>query len=220
MLHALRAEFTYALPVLLGGLGIATGVIIILSVVFFAVGEDGPPSHTAAGMRGMFLILAPMIVGFIVQAYRSEERRARLLLAGPFTPRQLVGVDVLLPVILFGIGILAAGLVLGVEYLVTGIFEPEGLHTAGFVGGQMFTYVQIAHLPREATAARRQRRPRAAAAAWAGFVVALLLLGALYLVLAQGMLGWPHMILGHLTIAVTAMVASMALYEGRTDFTR
>jgi len=81
--HALRAELAYSRPFLLGGLGIAAGVVVILSVVFLAVGDDGPPSHSAAGIRGMFLIMAPMIVGFIAQTFRSEERRARLLLSGP-----------------------------------------------------------------------------------------------------------------------------------------
>ena len=54
----------------------------------------------------------------------------------------------------------------------------------------------------------------------AGFVVAALLLAALHLAQAQGFLTWIHVILGHLIVAVAAMVASVALYAGRTDFTR
>ena len=220
MWHALRAELAYSRPWLLGGLGLAAGVVIIVSVVFLAVGDDGPPSHAAAGIRGMFLIMAPMVVGFIAQAYRSEERRARLLLAGPLTPRQIAGAAVLLPVILFGIGVLGAGLVIGAGSLVTGKLELETLNIVGFVGGQMFAYVQMGLLAQEATAARGQRRLRAAAAGWAGFVLAVLLLAALYLALAQEFLSWIHLILGHLIVAVAAMVASVALYAGRNDFTR
>ena len=66
MWHALRAELAYSRSWLFGGLGLAIGVVIIVSLVFFAVGGDGPPSHAAAGIRGMFMIMAPMIVGFIV----------------------------------------------------------------------------------------------------------------------------------------------------------
>jgi hypothetical protein len=218
MWHALRAELAYLRPWLLGGLGIASGVAILVSVVLPAVGDDGLPSHKAAGLRGMFLIMAPMVVSFIVQAYRSKERRPRLLLAGPLTPRQIAAATVLLPVILFGIGVLAAGLMIGADFLVTGKLELESLNTVGFVGGQLFVYVQLGLLAQEATAARGQRRLRGAAAGWAGFVVAVLLLQ--YLALAQEFLTWIHLILGNLIVAVTAMVASVALYAGRTDFTR
>jgi hypothetical protein len=225
MWHALRAELAYFRPWLLGGLGIAAGVVIIVSVVFFAVGEEGPPSHAAAGIRGMFLIMAPMIVGFIAQTFRSEERRARLLLAGPLTPRQLAGVMVLLPVVLFGIAVLAAGLVIGAGSLVTGKLELESLNIVGYVGGMMFMMMMMGLLAQEATAARRQRRLRAAAAGWAGFVVAVLLfaalsVAALYLAAPQGFVTWTHLNLGNLIVAVTAMVAFAALYAGRTDFTR
>jgi len=219
---ALRTELAYFRPWLLGGLGLGAGVTMIVTVVFLAAGKDGPPSHAAAGIRGMFLMMAPMIVGFIVQTYRSEERRARLLLAGPLTPRQLAGVTVLLPAVLFGIGVLAAALVMGAGYLVTGKLELESLHIVGYVGGLMLMGLMIGLLAQEATAAHRQRRLRAAAAGWAGFVVAVLFLAALSVAafLLQGPLTWISLHLGNLIVAVTAMAASVALYAGRTDFTR
>jgi hypothetical protein len=211
MLHALRAELAYFRPWLLGGMGLAAGVVIIVSVVFFAVGDDGPPSHAAAGIRGMFLIMAPMIVGFIIQTLRSEERRTRLLLAGPLTPRQLAGVMVLLPVILFAIGVLAAALVISADALVTGKLAPESLHIVGYVGGMLFMGTMIGLLVQEATAAHRQRRLLAAAAGWASFVVAMLFLAALTA---------PSLHLGNLIVALATMVATVAMYTGRTDFTR
>lgn len=102
MWQAIRAELAYFRPWLIGGYGIAAGVIVIVSLVFYAVGEDGPPAHSAAGIRGMFVIMAPLILGFVIQALRLEERRTRLLLAGPLTPRQLAGINALLPLILLG----------------------------------------------------------------------------------------------------------------------
>ncbi len=219
MWHALRAELAYCRPWLFGGLGIAAGVIVLISVVFHFAGE-GPAPHAAAGLRGMFLIMAPMIVAFIVQGYRTEERRARLLLAGPLTPRQLAAVMVLLPVVLFGIGVPGAALVIGAELLITGSLELETLNMVGFVGGQFFTYAQLAFLVQEAVAAHGQRRRRAAVAGWVGFVVAVLLLAPLYLVLAREIVTWAHLLLGHLVVALAAMAASVELYAGRTDFTR
>jgi len=222
MWNALRTEIAYNRPWLLGGLGLAVGVVIIVSVVFFAVGEEGPPSHAAAGIRGMFLFMAPLIVGFIIQTYRSEERRARLLLAGPLTPRQLAGVNVLLPIFLFGIGVLASGLMLGIEFLVTGNLALESLHIVGYVGGLIFMGLMIGLVAIEATAAHRQRRLRAATAGWAGLVVGVLLLAALTsaVVFIQGPWSWPVLHLGNLIVAVTAMVITVRLYSGRTDFTR
>jgi hypothetical protein len=222
MWHALRAELAYSRPYLLGGLGLAVGVVVIVSLVFFAVGDDGPPSHAAAGIRGMFLMMAPVVVGFIVQAYRSEERRARLLLAGPLTPRQLAGVTVLLPVVLLGIGILGAGLVIGAGVVVSGKFDPESVHIVGYVGGMIFMMQMMGLLGQEATAAYRQRRVRVAVAGWTGFALAVLLLTALTatVIVFQGPLTWPSLHLGNLIVAVIAMVTTVVLYAGRTDFTR
>ena len=223
MWHALRAELDYSRPFLLGGLALGVGVVIIVSVVFVAVGDEGPPVRVAAGLRAMFLIMAPMIVGFIAQTYRSEERRARLLLSGPITPRQIAGAMVLLPVVLLGIGVVAAALMVGLDSLFGGRFEIGRLNIAAFVGGQIFAYVQMGILAQEATAARSQQRSRATAAGWTVFVIAVLLLATLYLASARGSLGsttWPVMILGHLMVAAIVMVASVQLYAGRTDFTR
>ena len=103
-MRALKTELEYFIPWLLGGLGIALFVVVLLSVLIrmFEEGE-GPPSFVIA----IFPIIAGMVVAFIAQGYRVEERRARLLLAGPLTPRQLAAVTVLLPVCFTGAGTLA-----------------------------------------------------------------------------------------------------------------
>lgn len=220
MWRALRADLAYFWPWLLGSLGIAAGVVVIISVVFWAVGNDGPPPHAAAGIRGMFLVMAPMVVGFVIQSLRTEERRARLLLAGPLTPRDIAGAMVLLPVGLLAVGVAAAALVMGAGALVTGRLDPESLNIAGFVGAQLFVYTQLGLLVQEAVAARSQRRGRATVAAWIGFAVAVVLLASLYLVQARQLATWNQIILGQLAVAALAMVGTLALYSGRTDFTR
>ncbi len=220
MWHALKAELSYSRPWLLGGLGIAAGVVILITFIFLAIPDGGPDRHVVAGLRAMFLVMPPIIVSYIVQGCRSEERRARLLLAGTLTPRQIAGSMVLLPVLLFGIGILGAALVLGAEYLITGPLPAEALNLAGSVGFQMFTYGMLALLIQETVAAHRQQRRRAVAACWVGFVLAALFLGALHVTLARELLVWGHVFLGHLVVAVAAMAATVVLYAGRTDFTR
>lgn len=220
MWQALRAELAYSRPYIFGGLGLGVGVVVIVSVVFAVVGEEGPPAPAAAAIRGLFLIMAPLIVAFIAQSFRSEERRTRLLLAASLTPQQIAFGAVLLPVVLFGIGALAAGLMLGVGYLLAGDLDIETTHIVGFVGGQLFAYTQIGLLVQEAAAARGQRRSRDSAVGWTVFVVAIVLLAILYLTLAQESLTWSHVGVGHLIVAGMAMVATVTLFQSRTDFTR
>lgn len=221
MWRALRIELSYSRWWLLGGLGLAVGVAGIVSLIFFAVGAQGPPHHAAAGIRGMFLMMAPLIVGFVILTYRNEERRARLLMAGPITPRQLAGAAVLLPIVLFGIGLVAAALTLGVDSLVTGRLEVESMHIVGYVGGLILMMQLMGLVAQESIAAHRQQRLRAAVTGWGGFVVAVLLLAALTAAgaVAQGPMTWPMLHLGNLVVAVLAGVGALALYSHRTDFT-
>ena len=128
----------------------------------------------------------------------------------------------LLPIFLFGMGVLASALMLGVEYLATGKLALESLHLVGYVGGMIFMGLMIGLLAQEATAAHRQQRHRSAVAGWAGLVVGVLLLAALTsaVVFIQGPWSWPILHLGNLIVAVTAMMITVLLYAGRTDFTR
>jgi hypothetical protein len=212
MWHALRAELAYFRPWLLGGLGIAAGVAVLMTVLMHLPTVD---SDAPSFLPAMFFIIAGMVVAFIAQSYRWEERRARLLMAGPLTPRQLAGVTVLLPACLVGLGVLAGGLWVGVTSLITGSLEPATLPTLGGFAGQFYTYAQMGPLAQEATAARRQRRGRAAIAGWAVFVGAIPFLAVSWFYFAS-----IHGHLGQLIAAATVMVASTVLYEGRTDFTR
>jgi len=212
MWHALRAELVYFRPWLLGGLGIAAGVgALLMGIIWFVPDADGTPSF----LPEMFLIIAGMVVSFIAQSYRWEERRARLLLAGPLTPRQLAGVTVLLPACLVGLAALAALVKFALFALVTGQLELANLGFIGAFTGEFLGYAQMGPLAQEATAARRQGRGRAAVLGWTVFVGAVLVLGAT-MVFRNAIQGY----LGQLMVVVTAMAVTVWLYEGRTDFTR
>jgi len=212
MWHALRAELVYFRPWLLGGLGIAAGVgALLMGIIWFVPDADGTPGF----LPEMFLIIAGMVVSFIAQSYRWEERRARLLLAGPLTPRQLAGVTVLLPACLVGLAALAALVKFALFALVTGQLELANLGFIGAFTGEFLGYAQMGPLAQEATAARRQGRGRAAVLGWTVFVGAVLVLGAT-MVFRNAIQGY----LGQLMVVVTAMAVTVWLYEGRTDFTR
>jgi hypothetical protein len=212
MWRALKAELVYFLPWLLGGLGIAAFVVVVLSVlVRFLEEGDGPPMFVVT----MFPFIAGMVVAFVAQGYRSEERRARMLLAGPLTPRQLAGVTVLLPVCFIALGALAAAPMIWLATLITGKFQASDLRIAAGFAGQFWAYAQLGPLAQESTAARRQRRSGAAITGWGVFVIAILVLAASQFVM--------HLMIGHLGVVVAiiaAMAVAAALYVGRTDFTR
>lgn len=212
MWHALRAELVYFRPWLLGGLGIAAFVSTLLTVLaIFVDGADGVPGFLA----GMFPIIAGMVVAFIAQSYRSEEHRARLLLAGPMTPRQLAGVMVLLPSCLVGLGALAGAVFVGAIALLTGPLQEATQPTLGVFAVQFLAYAQMGPLAQEATAARNQRRNGAAVVGWGVFVGAVFLL-----VATQFVLGSTYGVLAQLVTVIVAMAVAAVLYLGRTDFTR
>jgi hypothetical protein len=212
MWRALKAELVYFLPWLLGGLGIAAFVVVVLSVlVRFLEEGDGPPMFVVT----MFPFIAGMVVAFVAQGYRSEERRARMLLAGPLTPWQLAGVTVLLPVCFIALGALAAAPMIWLATLITGKFQPSDLRIAAGFAGQFWAYAQLGPLAQESTAARRQRRSAAAITGWGVFVIAILVLAASQFVM--------HLMIGRLGVVaaiIAAIVAATILYVGRNDFTR
>jgi len=212
MWHALKAELVYFRLWLLGGLGIAAGVsVMMLAIKFFVDDAEGIPGF----LTSMFLFIAGMVVSFIVQSYRWEERRTRLLLAGTLTPRQLAGVMVILPVCFMSVGALAGVLMIGLTALITGNLDLADLRMTAVFGVEFWAYAQIGPLAQEATAARRQGRGRAAIVGWTVFAVAVLLL-------AVGMF-FRHLIqanLGQMMAIIMAGVVAAKLYTGRTDFTR
>jgi hypothetical protein len=200
-------------PWLLGALGIAVGVAILTNLLAL-LGGEGTPEFVGDGLPAMFMVIAPMVVGFIGQGFRSEERRPRLLLTGPLTPRQLGILMVLLPTCLMALGVSASAIVLGVAHAVLGQVTPTTLIIVGSVFAQMFAIVQLGPLAQESSAAFRQRRRLASTVGWCGFFMSILLLvGCYFISRYQGMIAQA-------AIAVIVMIMSATLFTGRTDFTK
>lgn len=212
MWHALRAELVYFRPWLLGGLGIAFGVVLLMSGLMRFLSDDaGPPAFLTA----IFSIIAGMVVSFIAGSYRIEERRARLLLSGALTPRQLAWVTVLLPACFVGLSVLAAPLMMGVSALVSGKFSASAFPTAGSFALQFWAYAQLGPLAQESAAARKQQRGAAGLFGWMVFSGVILVLAACQFFLQS--------VGGHLWQALTIATAigvAASLYQGRTDFTQ
>lgn len=220
MWRILRVELAYLLPWLLGGLGLALGVTTLVTGIFAIFG--GPPELVATAIRVLFPMVAAMIVAFIAQAHRTQERRVRLLLAGPSTPGQLAVVSALIPFALGACGALAAGSIVAVESAIRGTIRVVTLHLVGYVGGQLTLYALIGLLIGEVAFCGRQRRRRAAAAGWATLIagtilVAVVTVGALT---DRGPWTWPILHAANLVAAVGTAVVTVSLFTARTDFTR
>jgi uncharacterized membrane protein len=168
----------------------------------------------------MFFFLAPMIVAFIIQSYRSEEHRDRLFLAGDATPTTIASIQVLIPIALFAIGLVFGGSMITAESMLTGRFEPEGLRIAVFVGVMMLMMAQVGLLIEETSAAGRQGRRAAQWVGWGLFSLACLVFAALTALSILGRVGWLELNLGNLAIALVTPGATIALFSGRRDFTR
>lgn len=213
MWHALRAELAYFRPWLLSGFGLAAGIVVLLHVLLHFFGEGEP---VPAFLHGMFPVLAGMVVAFIAQSYRFEERRVRLLLSGPLTPRQLGWVMVLLPICLVGIGALVAALVMVLGGPAIGEADTRAPLAFGVLTGQFLIYALLGPLIQEAVAAQRQGRRRSAIAAWIGILLTVPVITTFYWIESR-----PGIyILGFVVVAAAIITGTLKLYASRTDFTR
>jgi hypothetical protein len=213
MWHALRAELAYFRPWLLWGFAIAAGIAVLLHVLlhFFGEGETVP-----SFLPGMFPILAGMVVSFVAQSYRFEERRVRLLLKGPLTPRQLGQVMVLLPVFLVGAGTVVAALVIFLGDLASANPDARALRLLGVLTGQFLVYALLGTAIQEAVTAQLQGRRRSAVVAWIGILLTVPAITTFYWLESR-----PALYLaGYALVAAMIMIGVVKLYEGRNDFTR
>ncbi len=216
MWATLRAELVYFRPVLLTAWAIAAGVSVLVNVLTLLGHEQSHPGVTVSvGLPGILLVVAAMVVAFIAQGTRSEERRTRLLFTAHLTPPQIGAVLVLLPACLVALGVLFTGVLVGLSALWTGGLNPTPLAMVAGVAGQLLAIVQMGPLAQESTAALRQGRRTAAVLGWAVFVGAILLLAAV-----QVIGGAAFGLAAQIAVAVVAMATSASLYAHRTDLTR
>ena len=221
MWNALKAELAYFRPWIFGGLGLAVGVVLLISGIFYAVGDEGPAPHDAAGIRAMFMMMAPAILSIVILALRTEEKRPLLLMAGPLTPRGMAGVTVLVPTVLFAVGVLCAALTLTINALVFRTPAGEWGHIIGFVGGLILMMQMVGLLGQEAAAAHREGRSRDSWGGWSILGVLVLAHAAVLTagVIVQGPGTWPSFHVANLVVAAVALATCLALYSKRTDFT-
>ena len=82
MWHALSVELLYFRRFMVGAALIALAAAGMVNLLVWSGAGEGPPAFIASGLPSLGMIIGAMVVGFIAQGTRSEERRMRLLLAG------------------------------------------------------------------------------------------------------------------------------------------
>jgi hypothetical protein len=216
MWHALRAELTYFRTPLLFAWAIALGVALLVNgLTFVADTEKQPDTVLTVGLPGIFFVIAAMVVAFIAQGTRGDERRMRLLLMGSLTPVHLGLILVVLPAALIALGVVLGFSLLVLATTIVGDLRAEPILMVSGVASQMVTVVQMGPLAQESTAARRQKRTAQAALGWTIFVVAIFLMA-----LFQTFEGTTPGFIGNLTLAAALMTISAWMFCRRTDFTR
>jgi ABC-type transport system involved in multi-copper enzyme maturation permease subunit len=117
--------------------------IAVMVRVLTSLNRGGEEQGLAFLLASLFLVVASMVVGIIVQATESSEKRARLLMTLPVTRGQLAGAQVLAPLAVLALGVVAgsaatlAGTLLGVPTADSRPF-PLPLFIAGQTGFYMF----------------------------------------------------------------------------------
>ncbi len=166
MWRLIEASIRYHAPALAVAWAVAIGVAGLIHGLRW-IAEGWPGLGLTGFLAGLFLAVASMVVGFIVQGIEKEEKRTRLHMQLPFTRLQVALARVAVPLLLLAVGV-AAGIAVAVAAGRAGA-APRGLsaaHTLLVLGAQFAFYLQIPALLVEAGHLRERRGAAAAAAVW------------------------------------------------------
>ena len=141
------------------GLALATAVTVQLLTW---LNRDSGAPRLAFLLAGLFLVIGSMVVGIMIQATESSEKRARLLMTLPVTRDQLALAQVLSPLAVLALGVVAGGAVTLVGTLVGAGTEPRPFPLPLFIAGQTGFYMYFPTLMPAIDAHWKSGRRRAA----------------------------------------------------------
>ena len=121
--------------------GMALAIAVMVQILT-SLNRSGDAPRLAFLLAGLFLVLASMVVGIMIQATDSSEKRARLLMTLPVTRDQLALAQVLSPLAVLALGVVVgsaaslAGTLLG-----AGAAESRPFPLPLFIAGQTGFYM-------------------------------------------------------------------------------
>lgn len=95
---------------LLSAWGLALAIAVTVQVLTW-LNRDGEAPRLAFLLAGLFLVVASMVVGIMIQVTEASEKRGRLLMALPVTRDQLALAQVVSPLAVLALGVIAGGAV-------------------------------------------------------------------------------------------------------------
>jgi ABC-type transport system involved in multi-copper enzyme maturation permease subunit len=189
--------------------------IAVMVQILTMLNRSGEAPRLAFLLAGLFLVIASMVVGIMIQATESSEKRARLLMTLPVTRDQLASAQVLAPLAVLALGVVAgsaatlAGTLLGVPAADSRPF-PLPL----FIAGQTGFYMYFPTLMPEMGANWKSGRRRAALG-----IGLLLVVGFSFLTFLQiGSVEIPGKPMLTLLPAVLSAVLTLQLLRRRRSF--
>jgi len=141
--------------------GLAFATAVTVQLLTWLNRDSGAP-RLAFLLAGLFLVIASMVVGIMIQATDSAEKRARLLMTLPVTRDQLALAQVLSPLAVLALGVVAGGAVTLVGTLVGAGTEPRPFPLPLFIAGQTGFYMYFPTLMPAIDAHWKSGRRRAA----------------------------------------------------------
>ena len=158
--------------------GMALAIAVTVQILTW-LNRDSEAPRLAFLLAGLFLVIASMVVGIMIQATECSEKRARLLMTLPVTRDQLALNRVLAPLAMLALGVVAGGAVTLVGTLV-GAGESRPFPLPLFIAGQTGFYMYFPTLMPEMGRYWNDGRRRAALG-----IAFLLVLGFSFLMFLQ-----------------------------------
>jgi hypothetical protein len=136
--------------------------IAVMVQILTMLNRSGEAPRLAFLLGGLFLVIASMVVGIMIQATESSEKRGRLLMTLPVTSDQLALTQVLAPLAVLALGVVAGGAVTLAGTLVGAGTESRPFPLPLFIAGQTGFYMYFPSLMPEMGAYWNSGRRRAA----------------------------------------------------------
>jgi ABC-type transport system involved in multi-copper enzyme maturation permease subunit len=115
--------------------------IAVMVRILTALNRGGREPGLAFLLGGLFLVIASMIVGIMIQATESSEKRVRLLMTLPVRRDQLALAEVVAPLAVLALGVVAGGVVTLAGTLLTVPTADSRFPLPLFIAGQTGFYM-------------------------------------------------------------------------------
>jgi len=141
--------------------GLALAIAVTVQILTW-LNRDSDAPRLAFLLAGLFLVIASMVVGIMIQATESSEKRARLLMTLPVTRDHFALAQVLAPLAVLALGVVAGGAVTLVGTLLGAGTESRPFPLPLFIAGQTGFYMYFPTLMPAIDAHWKSGRRRAA----------------------------------------------------------